>query len=42
LLFSSVAILLFLPHVYQWSIGKKPYVFVSLDPDDTNSKNYTR
>jgi len=42
LLFSSVAILLFLPHVYQWGIGKKPYVFVSLDPDDTNSKNYTR
>jgi multidrug efflux pump subunit AcrB len=42
LLFSSVAILFFLPHVYQWSIGKKPYIFVSLDPDDVNSKNYIR
>lgn len=40
LLFSTIAILFFLPHVYQWTIGKKTYVPVSLDPDDKNSKNY--
>jgi multidrug efflux pump subunit AcrB len=40
LLFSAIGVLFFLPLVYQWLVGRKEYVHVSLDPDDTNSKNY--
>jgi multidrug efflux pump subunit AcrB len=40
LLFSAFTVLFFLPHVYQWLIGRKEYTAVSLDPDDSNSKNY--
>lgn len=38
--FSAVAVLFFLPHVYQWIAGRRIYNQVSLDPDDMNSKNY--
>ena len=40
LIFSTLSVLFFLPQLYQWSAGKKPYNPVSLDPDDVNSKNY--
>ncbi len=36
LLFSAVSVLFFLPHVYQWLIGRKAYRPVSLYPDDKN------
>lgn len=42
LLFSAISVLFFLPHVYQWTIGRKPYRYISLDPDDVNSKHYDR
>jgi multidrug efflux pump subunit AcrB len=34
LAFSAVSVLFFLPHVYQWLIGRKTYVSVSLFPED--------
>jgi multidrug efflux pump subunit AcrB len=34
LLFSAVSVLFFLPHVYQWLIGRRAYRPVSLYPDD--------
>jgi len=40
MIFSAFSVLFFLPHVYQWLIGRKKYIPVSLDPDDQNSKNY--
>jgi multidrug efflux pump subunit AcrB len=40
MLFSAFSVLFFLPHVYQWLVGRKEYKQVSLDPDDPNSKNY--
>jgi multidrug efflux pump subunit AcrB len=40
LLFSAFTVLFFLPHFYQWLIGRKVYVSGSMDPDDPNSKNY--
>ncbi|HVU58307.1 MAG TPA: efflux RND transporter permease subunit [Puia sp.] len=40
LLFSTLSVLFFLPPAYHWTIGKKPYKSLSLDPDDINSKNY--
>ncbi|MDP4215232.1 MAG: efflux RND transporter permease subunit [Bacteroidota bacterium] len=40
MLFSAFSVLFFLPRVYQWMVGRKEYVPVSLDPDDSNSKNY--
>jgi len=42
LLFSSVSVLFFLPHVYQWVAGRKPYKYVSLDPDDEKSTYYDK
>lgn len=42
LLFSAISVLFFLPHVYQFIIGRKPYKHVSLDPDDINSANYEK
>lgn len=38
LLFSAISTLLFLPVVYSWVSGKKPYRNPSLDPEDENSK----
>jgi multidrug efflux pump subunit AcrB len=40
LLFSTITVLLLLPPVYQWAIGKRKYVSASVDPDDENSKNF--
>jgi multidrug efflux pump subunit AcrB len=40
MIFSAFSVLFFLPHIYQWLIGRKKYIPVSLDPDDQNSKNY--
>ena len=40
LLLSTCSVLLFLPHVYQWCIGKRVYVSPSVDPDDIQSKFY--
>lgn len=42
LLCSAVSVLFFLPHVYQFIAGRKPYKHVSLDPDDINSANYEK
>lgn len=39
LIFSSIAVLFFLPHTYQWVIGKRKYIPASLDPDDNNRIN---
>jgi len=40
MLFSAFSVLFFLPHAYQLLVGKMKYTYVSLDPDDPNSKNY--
>jgi len=40
LLFSTFAVLLVLPLVYNRIAGNKKYEHVSLDPDDENSKNF--
>jgi multidrug efflux pump subunit AcrB len=40
LVFSTISVLFFLPQVYQYTVGKRNYVSASLDPDDTNSKNF--
>ena len=40
LLFSTLGILFFLPPLYHWAMGSKPYRPVSLDPDDQNSNYY--
>jgi multidrug efflux pump subunit AcrB len=40
LVFSTIAVLFFLPHLYQWSVGRKKYLAASLDPDDSRSKWY--
>jgi multidrug efflux pump subunit AcrB len=40
LIFSSFSVLFFLPHTYQWGIGRKHYKAASMDPDDANSKNF--
>ena len=42
LVFSAISVLFFLPHVYQWIIGRVQYSNVSLDPDDVNSKHYDK
>jgi len=42
LIFSAISVLFFLPHVYQWIIGRVQYSNVSLDPDDVNSKHYDK
>ncbi|HLZ86380.1 MAG TPA: efflux RND transporter permease subunit, partial [Puia sp.] len=34
LLFSAGSVLFFLPHIYQWLAGRKPYRSLSLYPDD--------
>ncbi len=40
LVFSTISVLFFLPHIYHYAVGKKSYVSASLDPDDPNSKNF--
>jgi multidrug efflux pump subunit AcrB len=42
LIFSAISVLFFLPHVYQYIIGRRAYTYVSLDPDDVNSANYDK
>lgn len=42
LLFSAISVLFFLPHVYQLTIGRRPYKYISLDPDDSNSTHYDK
>jgi multidrug efflux pump subunit AcrB len=37
LVFSTFSVLFFLPHVYQWLIGRKTYQPISLYPDDKTS-----
>lgn len=38
--FSTISVLFFLPWVYHFGMGSKKYVSASLDPEDSNSKNY--
>jgi multidrug efflux pump subunit AcrB len=40
LVFSTLSVLFFLPHVFHYGIGKRKYIPASMDPDDTNSKNF--
>jgi len=42
LIFSAISVLFFLPHVYQYIIGRRAYKYVSLDPDDVNSAHYDK
>jgi multidrug efflux pump subunit AcrB len=40
LIFSTISVLFFLPHVYRWGIGRKRYASASMDPLDENSKYF--
>jgi multidrug efflux pump subunit AcrB len=40
LLFSTLSVLFFLPHLYQWIAGRKAYRPVSLYPDDLKPANH--
>jgi multidrug efflux pump subunit AcrB len=40
LIFSTLSVLFFLPHVFYWGTGKRKYISASMDPDDANSKNF--
>ncbi|MDP4263518.1 MAG: efflux RND transporter permease subunit [Bacteroidota bacterium] len=40
LIFSMLAVLFFLPHVFQWGIGRRKYTAASMDPGDVNSKYF--
>lgn len=40
LIFSTLSVLFFLPHVFHWATGKRKYVAASMDPDDVTSKNF--
>jgi multidrug efflux pump subunit AcrB len=40
LIFSMFSVLFFLPHIFQWGIGKRKYMVSSMDPDDMNSINF--
>ena len=42
LIFSTISVLFFLPHVFHWGIGTRKYIAASMDPDDQNSKNFTK
>ncbi|HXD79902.1 MAG TPA: efflux RND transporter permease subunit [Puia sp.] len=39
LIFSALGVLFFLPHIYHWLAGQKPYRAVSLYPDDIYSEH---
>jgi multidrug efflux pump subunit AcrB len=41
LLFSAPCVLFFLPHTYQWLVGRKLYKPISLYPDDNEPKHKT-
>lgn len=40
LIFSTISVLFFLPHVFYWTIGKRRYTSASMDPDDAASQNF--
>jgi multidrug efflux pump subunit AcrB len=40
LIFSTISVLFFLPHVYRSGIGKRKYASASMDPFDEDSKNF--
>ena len=40
LIFSTISVLFFLPHVYSWVVGKRKYASASMDPDDVTSQNH--
>jgi Cu/Ag efflux pump CusA len=40
LIFSTLSVLFFLPHIFHWGIGKTTYSAASMDPDDANSKYF--
>jgi multidrug efflux pump subunit AcrB len=40
LIFSALSVLFFLPHIYQWLAGRKPYSPVSLYPDDKQPEQH--
>ncbi|MDB5209761.1 MAG: efflux transporter permease subunit, partial [Sediminibacterium sp.] len=40
LLFSTISVLFFLPFIYRSGIGKRKYLSASMDPEDSNSKNF--
>ena len=42
LLFSTIGVLFFLPHIYHWGVGKRKYASASMDPDDMNSINFNK
>jgi multidrug efflux pump subunit AcrB len=42
LLFSTLAVLFFMPRVYHYAVSKRNYTSASLDPDDANSKNFDK
>jgi multidrug efflux pump subunit AcrB len=39
LIFSAFSVLFFLPHIYQWLIGRRQYRIVSMFPDDKNPQS---
>jgi multidrug efflux pump subunit AcrB len=41
LIFSALSVLFFLPHIYQWLAGRKPYRSVSLYPEDKQPDQQT-
>lgn len=40
LIASTISVLFFLPFIYQYGIGKQKYSSASMDPTDSNSKNF--
>jgi multidrug efflux pump subunit AcrB len=42
LLFSTIGVLFFLPHIYHWGVGKRKYASASMDPDDMSSLNFNK
>lgn len=42
LFFSTLSVLFFMPRVYHYAMGRRNYISASLDPDDTNSKNFDK
>ena len=40
LIFSTLSVLFFLPHIFHWGIGKRKYTAASMDPDDAASQHF--
>lgn len=40
LIFSTLSVLFFLPHVFHWGIGQRKYIGASMDPEDAASQNF--